>query len=102
MIYCPACDLATEITNTGTCAHCGGAVVDLTSIIQDAERRGSQEMAAIIQKWAQKQLDSCNEEILDARKQHDVSMADRWSGSSIVLLILMEYLQTLDNGEAQP
>lgn len=40
MIYCPMCESSEVELEHGRCAVCASAVIDITDIVQEAEKRG--------------------------------------------------------------
>ena len=90
-MYCPACDgTQVEIADNGTCVDCGSAVVDLTSIMQAAEKRGAERTIAKIRAWAVTQRDMCI-----ARRENtgsDVEAWCRWRGAEMATVALIAYL----------
>lgn len=47
---------------------------------------------AALRQWAEEQIAMCNQMMAGAQKLFDFSMIDRWQGSALAFMILLEYL----------
>ena len=93
MMYCPACDgTQVEIADNGTCADCGSAVVDLTSIMQAAEKRGAERTIAKFRAWATKQMDMCKIMQDSEQSKESESLFAYWCGAEMAMDVLISYL----------